>query len=385
MHKLLHICCFVAIAFSLLGTSCNTTQQSNEKALATDTMYYAKGIDIQYFDNYIKVDIKDPWDSLKIRNSYILAEKSILKDNPGLKTFLSEKGQLVTIPVNKAAVYTSVHASMIEQLGCIESICGVCEPQYITSEAIQARIANGNISDLGLATSPNVEKILEMQTEIIIASPYENCNYGAAEKLGIPIIEAADYMEGLSLGRSEWIKFIGLLFGERAKADSIFADTEASYINLKNLISSISDSDKPKVILERKYGQSWSVPSGESYIGRLHADAGADYVYSTINGADSKALAFETVLDNAKDADFWLLKYGSANTFSYDDLKKEYLPYSFFDAFEKHHIYVCNTMTTSYYEDLTLHPDWILADLISIYHPQLLPGYQPRYYFPMAE
>jgi iron complex transport system substrate-binding protein len=38
---------------------------------------------------------------------------------------------------------------------------------------------------------------------------------------------------------------------------------------------------------------------------------------------------------------------------------------------------------TTYYDDITLHPDRLLEDLIFIYHPELLPGYSLRYYAPM--
>ena len=33
-----------------------------------------------------------------------------------------------------------------------------------------------------------------------------------------------------------------------------------------------------------------------------------------------------------------------------------------------------------FYESGIMHPDVILADLISIFHPDLMPGYEPRYY-----
>lgn len=42
---------------------------------------------------------------------------------------------------------------------------------------------------------------------------FENSGgYGKLDKLHIPIIEAADYMESSPLGRAEWMKFYGMLF-----------------------------------------------------------------------------------------------------------------------------------------------------------------------------
>lgn len=131
------------------------------------------------------------------------------------------KGTVVRTPIRNIVVYTSVHAAIIDQLNEADKVIGVCEPRYMDTPAIQEGLRAGRIADLGEATSPNIEKIIDIGAEIIIASPFQNAGYGPAEKLGIPIIEAADYMESLPLGRTEWIRFYGLLFGKSAMADSI--------------------------------------------------------------------------------------------------------------------------------------------------------------------
>ena len=69
----------------------------------------------------------------------------------------------------------------------------------------------------------------------MIASPFQNSSYGPVEKIGIPIIEGADYMEAFPLGRTEWIRFYGLLFGKEEMADSIFKETEQSLFVSKGL------------------------------------------------------------------------------------------------------------------------------------------------------
>ncbi len=94
-------------------------------------------------------------------------------------------------------------------------------------------------------------------------------------------------------------------------------------------------------------------------------------------------MAFETVLDEAIHADFWLMKYNLAGELSYGDLRTEYIPYENFDAFKNHCIFTCNTGKVPYYEEFPLHPDYLLKDLIRIFHPELLPDYELRYYQPM--
>lgn len=375
----------LAITMALFAfTACKSGKVTGMGAEGrVDTLQYAKGLIITHFYGYSTVTLRDPWDTLKTRKVYVLADKQTLKERPGFRDTLTKKGILIATPVERAAIYTSVHAAMAEQLGLLDRVAGVCEPEYITSPGILQRLESGAIADLGNSASPNVEKIISLNTEAIIASPFENSGYGAAEKLGIPIVEAADYMENHPLGRTEWIKFYGMLFGCRERADSLFSATKQSYedLYLKVAISSYH----PTVILERKWGQTWAVPANGSYVGQLHRDAGAQYVFSEITGSNSIHKSFEEVFERGCDATFWFMKYGSKEPMTYAALKREYLPYSNFEAFKQHNIYGCNTLLTTYYDDITLHPDWILADLIHIYHPEILPDHQPKYYFPLED
>ena len=366
------------LSAAALFCSCQSgVNTADEGCIKVDSVFYARGFRIEYCEGYTSVAIRNPWDTLKLKKRYILVEKG--RDLPERLP----DGIVIRTPVERAVVYASVHASMVEQMGASGSIAGICESEYVTSSAIRSMVDSGLIVDVGLSTSPDVEKITELNADVIIASPFENSGYGAAEKLGIPIVEAADYMESHPLGRTEWGRFYGLLFGRQAQADSIFKATAGRYNELKHLASSAKD--KPTVLLERKYGGSWPVPTGSSYISVFHSDAGADYIFKDYVGGEAASLPFEKVLDLAVDADLWLFKYGSEKQYSYKDLEEEYKPYSHFEAFKKRHIYACNTFLTPYYEDLTLHPDLILEEFISLYHPELLPGYKPRYYLPLQQ
>ena len=371
----------IAVVMTLAAiTGCKGTRQVPfAEPVSVDTLDYAEGLKIAYFKDFTSVTLRDPWDTVKTRKVYILAPKATLASNPGLKDTLSKMGILIATPVERAVIYTSVHAAMAAQLGVLDKVCGVCEPEYITSNEVLERIKNQQIADLGQSTSPNVEKIIELGCDVIIASPFENSGYGAAEKLGIPIVEAADYMENHPLGRTEWGKFYGLLFGCEAAAQEQFLATCSRYNSLKGICTEVTE--RPSVVLERKWGQTWGVPAAGSYVGTLHRDAGADYVFGDITSASSVHMTFEQVFDRGCDADFWLFKYSGGKPMTLDDLKGEYLPYSDFKAFKTQSVFACNTLVSTYYDDITLHPDRILADLICIYHPELLPDHELQYYF----
>lgn len=366
------------LLLTFLVVACSQPKKSHpEDSLSSDTIRYAQGFTVYHFNDYTSVEVRDPWDSTRLLQRYLLVDRD--RPVPGNLP----KGTIVQVPAQNIVVYTSVHAAIIDQLGETGRIIGVCEPRYMDTPAIQEGLKAGRIADMGEATTPNVEMMIDKGAELVIVSPFQNSGYGPVEKLGIPILEGADYMESLPLGRTEWIRFYGMLFGKEKVADSIFRETEKSYLDLKKLIT--ADTPRPTVISEKKFGSSWFMPAGDSYIANMYADAGADYVFRDLPGAGSTPLAFEAVLDRAIHADMWLVKYNQSEDMTYGDLRAEYTPYENFDAFKNRRIYSCNTGLVPYYEEFPLHPDYLLKDLIWVFHPELLPGYTPRYYRKMKE
>ncbi|MGM9758863.1 MAG: ABC transporter substrate-binding protein [Parabacteroides sp.] len=365
------------LVFLLAACSPTGKQAASVSVLSIDSVTYAEGFEVKRFADYTSVDVRDPWDSTRILQRYLLVDRDrpVPADLP--------KGTIVKIPVNRVVVYTSVHAAILEQLQEAERIIGVCEPRYMDSPVVQDGVRSGRIADLGEATAPNVEKMIEIGAELIIASPFQNSSYGPVEKIGVPILEAADYMEPLPLGRTEWIRFYGLLFHKEALADSIFRATEQRYLYWKERVAHVAE--RPTVFVEKRYGSSWFMPAGDSYIAHLLEDAGAEYVFGGLPGAGSTPLAFETVYAQACHADLWLMKYNRDQDMRYADLQAEYAPYANFDAFQHRQIFTCNTGKVPYYEEFPLHPDYLLQDYVWIFHPDRIPDYKPRYYRRMAE
>lgn len=368
MKQLLFL--FIVLCITACGPGGKQAPAAGDSS--ADTIRYAKGFTVRHYTDYTAVEVRDPWDSTQLLQRYLLVDRT--KPVPeGLP-----KGTVVQIPIRNVVVYTSVHAAIIDELKEADRIIGVCEPHFMDIPAIQDGLRDGRIADLGEATAPNVEKIIDIGAEVIIVSPFQNGGYGPAEKLGLPIIECADYMEALPLGRTEWGIFYGMLLGKEAMADSIFRATEHRYLELKKLAAGVSN--RPTLIPEKKYGSSWYMPAGDSYMAHLYRDAGADYIFKGLPGAGSTPLAFETVLDQGIYADFWLIKYNQATDMTYDELRTEYAPYENFDAYKNQRIYGCNTGKVPFYEEIPMHPDYLLSDLVWIFHPELIPDYTPRYF-----
>ncbi len=304
----------------------------------------------------------------------------VLIDKDSVMPHNLPQGTVVRTPLTRVAAYSSVYCAQLQYLGVDSTLVGVCEPQYIDIPSVKQGIVSGRIVDLGLASAPNVERIVELQPEAILATPYgQAMRYGAVEKLGIPIIECADYMETSPLGRTEWLRLLALFFGSEERADSLFAQTEARYNGLKQQVAEVAY--RPSIVSELKTGAVWYMPGGRSYMASLFADAGAHYYWSDNQESGSLPLAFETVFDKVADADVWLFKYNKTEDYTLAQLGDEYDLYKQFKAYKEGNVYGCNTTKIRFYEDAPLHPDKFLSDLIAMLHPDLTEEGDTLHYF----
>ena len=364
----------------LLLSACGGGSKGVSASLNEDVipMKYAENLLIMKGEGYTRVQLRNPWDTTSVLSTYILVDR----DNK-IPEHLPE-GTLVRTPLSKALVYTATHCNLIHELGAVKRIGGICEIQYIKVPEIVEGCKNGTIVNAGEGTNPDIEKIIDLHPDALLLSPYENSGgHGQVEKLKIPIIECADYMETSALGSAEWIRFYGMLFGCEAKAESIFAEVEKNYNELKQLAT--QQAKKPKLMCEWKSGSAWYVPGGRSTTGKLYHDAGAEYAFAHYPNSGAVPLSFETVFDKAQDADIWLMKYNQATERTLTSMRDDYGPYAQFKAYKQKQVYGCNTAYKRYYEDFPFHPDRVLKELIKIFHPSLLPEYELQYFDKLAE
>ncbi len=369
------------VTWVLLLSACGGGSKTSSLQAEGDTvrMKYSSLLQIVKHADYTVVTIRNPWDTLKVLHTYLLADR----EKP-LPEHLPE-GTIVRTPLQKSVIYSSVHCSLWSELDELKGIGGVCGLEYIKLPQIQEGCRNGSIVNVGNSMNPDIERIIDLRPDAILLSPFENSGgYGRVGKLNIPIIECADYMETSALGRAEWMRLYGLLLGKEAQADSLFAGIEKEYLTLTQQVKS-QNLKRPTVISEMKNSSAWYIPGGNSTMGRLYQDAGADYVFAYLSNSGSVPLAFETVFDQGGNADIWLIKYNQPQDKTYSELERDYAPYARFKAFQDRKVYGCNTNHVPFYEESPFHPELLLKDLIKIFHPELLPDYDLKYFSNLAE
>ncbi len=119
---------------------------------------------------------------------------------------------------------------------------------------------------------------------------------------------------------------------------------------------------------------------GGSSMGRLIADANGRYVFASDGHSGSLSLAPETVISKAADADVWAVCLSRQPPVECCRTPAEYEGYRIMAAFKRGDIYECGSDVTSYFDEISFRPDWLLRDLVRIFHPQLKIPREQRYY-----
>lgn len=341
---------------------------------------YADNLTMVEHERFTQVSLRNPWDTTRVLHRYVLVSSD--SDIPAEEL---PEGTVVKVPLKHSVVYTALHCSLMDELGVLDAIAGVCDLKYIQIPEIAQACKEGRIHDLGSGMGPDVERMIELDPDAILLSPFENSGgYGKVDQLGVAIIECADYMETSPLGRAEWMRFYGRLFGRSEEADSLFNRVEESYLHWKSKTATATG--KPSAFCDLPIGNAtWYMPGGRSTIGQLYADAGADYLFKHDDRTGSIPLSFETVFDKAENADVWLIRDASVPMHTYASLKADYAPYTRFKAFKERNVYQCNTLEVPFFEEVPFHPDRLLRDFILIFHPELSDGKPLRYYRALEE
>ncbi len=369
IKKLLDSC--LVLTTIILFSGC----YANHEKLSQKNVSYARLFNYQDFGYYTVLQLYNNSDTTAIFRQYVLVPQS-----DTLPANLPD-GIIIRTPIERLIVYDALHCAVISALHADTIIVGVSESQHLKVETLKTRFAEGKLQDIGMIAAPNIEKIITISPDVILCTFVEGNNYGKVTDLGIPFVEAIDYLENTPLGRAEWIKFFGLLLNKQALADSLFQNTVKEYLQIKQKVATINN--KPSLLPETLLGSTWYVPGGKSYTAVLYADAGANYIWSEDVNTGSIPMSFENVLSKAQDADIWILKYNNPEMLTYGTLLEQYKGYSLFKAFQHKKIFACNTYYAKYYEHSVLNPHLILKDLSVTIHPENFPNESPIYFLPL--
>lgn len=354
--------------------SCHSDKKADKitisEVVAEAEISYAKGFSIATYETHHEIKVNAPWPGSKDTLRYILYPKN----SP--KPLIQKEAQFIGTPVGSVVVTSTTDIPLLEALKIDTLLTGFPQTQYISSKKTKKRVLSGNIKELGNEQNLNIEALLSLSPELVISflTTGKNANFKLLKESGIPIVVNGSWLEQHPLGRAEWIKFVAAFFNKEKEAQQMFDAIKENYEQSIKLVTQSQTS--PVVLSGSLYKDVWYVPGGNSYMARFYKDANFTYPWSENQQTGSLSLSIESVLEKAKDAQFWIT---TKTLNSLDDLYQENDRYQLFSSFQNKNVYSTfnneGDAGTNFYELGSLRPDLILKDMIKIGHPEVLPDY----------
>ena len=363
------------ITFAFLGCK-NPENTASTINFSENTVEYAKGFSIHPYEGYSVVKITNPWPNAGKNYTYVLRSAS------GIVPDSLSKFTQINVPIKSVVATSTTHIPSLEMLGVENTLVGFPQTNFISSPKVRKLIDQKKVQEIGENQTLNTEIIIDLQPDLIIGFGIDNNNPALdnLQKSGLKVLLNGDWNETTPLGKAEWIKLIAALYEKEELADSIFKNIEKDYLDTKKLAAKAKN--KPTVLSGSMYESQWYLPNGESWNAQFMRDANSNYLWSETKGTGSLSLSFETVLEKAVNAQFWI---GPGSFNSYQEMTESNPHDSEFDAFKNKNIYSYSSKKGStggviFYELAPNRPDLVLKDFVKIFHPELLPDYE-LYFF----
>lgn len=361
---------------SILFAQCKKEVAQQKNNFLTNEIHYAKGFSILKHNGYSVLTVSNPWPKADKSFTYILKEKNgIVPDS--LMQF-----PVISVPIQSIVVTSTTHIPSLEMLGVEKTLVGFPNLNYISSEKVRALIDAKKVKELGSNQALNTEVLIDLQPDVIIGYGLDNNNptLDNLQKNGLKVVLNGDWNEQTPLGKAEWIKFFGALYGKQELANSLFCKIEKDYLQTLEIAKKATT--HPTILAGDMYEDKWYLPQGTSWGCQLLKEAQGKYLWAENKGTGSLSLSFETVLVKGKNADLWIT---SGQFGSLQEMLDANPHYAQFKAFQNKNVFSFSgrkgkTGGILYYELAPNRPDIVLKDIVKILHPELLVGYKPFFF-----
>ena len=357
------------LASLLLLVSCVSNKKTSLEAFIQDiyTPEYASGFKILGADNVQStlIQVFNPWQGAKdVEMSYFISRN-------GEQAPAGFTGPTIPAGAKQIVCMSSSYIAMLDALGQADRIVAVSGIDYVSNPYIIAH--KDSIKDMG--PEMNYELLLGLKPDVVLLYGIGDAQTAVTDKLkelSIPYMYVGEYLEESPLGKAEWMVALSELTDSREKGIEIFSEIPKRYQTLKDLTASVEQ--RPTVMFNTPWNDSWIMPSTKSYMAQLVNDAGADYIYKENTSNSSAPIGLETAYGLIQKADYWI-NVGMASTL--DELKAVNPKFTDAKSVREKTAYNNNLRLTAtggneYWESAVVRPDIVLRDLIHIFHPELV-------------
>lgn len=353
----------------LFLASCISNKKTSSEAFTQEVYIpeYATGFKILGADNAAStiIQVRNPWQGAKdVEMSYFISRG-------GEQAPAGFTGPTIPAGAQRIVCMASSYIAMLDALGQVDRIVAVSGIDFVWNQSILAR--KDSIEDMG--AEMNYELLLGLKADVVLLYGIGDAQTAITDKLkelAIPYMYVGEYLEESPLGKAEWLVALAELTDSREMGTEVFRKIPKRYNALKALTDSVEQ--RPTVMLNAPWNDSWVMPSMKSYMAQLVTDAGGDYIYKENTSNSSTPIGLETAYGLIQKADYWV-NVGSVITM--DDLKAVNPKFADAKSVREKTVYNNNLRLTptggnDYWESAVVRPDVVLRDLIRIFHPELV-------------
>lgn len=203
-------------------------------------------------------------------------------------------------PLDKTYLVSTSVMDLISRIGAVSDIrlSGTKEKNWYVEDAVKA-MENGDMLYAGKYSAPDYELILNEGCNLVIENTMIYHNPEVKEKLenlGIPVLVEKSSYEKNPLGRLEWIKLYGVLYGKETEAERYF-DSQSEKIES---VMQNENTGKTVAFFSVTQNGSVTVRKPNDYISQMIHMAGGNYI---IQSSDAEENALSTM--NMQMEDFY--------------------------------------------------------------------------------
>ncbi|NRB51867.1 MAG: ABC transporter substrate-binding protein [Saprospiraceae bacterium] len=394
-------CYFLAICISLvLGCNSNVKQDTNEAAQATAAdptqaipftaqvqPKYAKHFTVDYHDSYKLVRTHATFypngkegDSKNREDVLVLVQKG---SNPPPLTGELADAHVLYVPAATVAVNVQHSESFLRELGLVDRINAI-GGLFSYDTAMRTKALEDKVGQVGYSwhSPPNIEVLLTRQPELFLMTLASMSHTESLEKcrqLDVPTAAVFDWAEQDYLARAEWLKFYALFFNAEEKANQVFQVIEDRVQELKQLAASTGGGSA----LWGYHGSKgrW-VMQLESFPAQYLRDANLDNVLlsNTVANANGiQTLSTEQLLVRGQAADHWVIGDIHASPLPKEEIMSSFAAWKQNQLYHNMERVDPKSNSSDWYATAIVRPDSVLADLISLVYPDVLPDHQAKF------
>ncbi|MDR3300983.1 MAG: ABC transporter substrate-binding protein [Spirochaetaceae bacterium] len=293
--------------------------------------------------------------------------------------------KVVRTPIQRAFFMSTTHVGLLlalENEHVLDSIAAVMSAEDDwTIQPIIERFKRGQIQYIPwtMQTSVNIEAVAALKPDMVFSSSgYESSTklFPKLDELGMSYMEVSEFLEESNEAGLEWIKFFAAFYNLDEEAGAIYEKKCERLRTLSRMTSEIPEDKKPLVAFANVFQGNVTVQGGEATTAKELEKAGGRYFLEKLPGNVNVRISMEEFFSKAKDAD--ILMYNAMINWMPDKkaLAEEVPLISEFKSFKNNKIYV---QSKGYFMNSAA-LDVKFEDVVSIFHPELLPDRELTFY-----